>query len=93
MNTHEEPDPSEFYVIREQYSYCSSNVLALKKEGLILDLNPESFSRSKSIAVAKKPTLYQFMTYDLGSDESTGFRLIRFNRRVSVEHSLSEFRI
>ena len=40
ISTHEELDPSGFYVI-EASSLFTTNVLAMKKEGLILDLNPE----------------------------------------------------
>ena len=39
IRTSEESDPSEFYIIRRNTMF-QTNVLALKKEGLILDLNP-----------------------------------------------------
>jgi len=39
VKSHDEIDPSEFYVISST-SLFQTNVLALKKEGLILDLNP-----------------------------------------------------
>ena len=41
VKTHDELDPSEFYVISST-SLFQTNVLALRKEGLILDLNPVS---------------------------------------------------
>src|SRR5450759_4240368 len=39
VKAHDELDPSEFYVI-ESNTLFQTNVLTLKKEGLILDLNP-----------------------------------------------------
>ena len=45
VTSHDELDPSEFYII-ESNSLFQTNVLALKKEGLILDLNPESLNSS-----------------------------------------------
>jgi len=84
VNTHEEADPSEFYVI-ESNTLLQSNVLALKKEGLILDLNPESSAMSESIAGGKETDVNQFMTYDLGSDEYYRVQTDTVYRRVSVE--------
>ena len=84
VSTHEEADPSEFYVI-ESNTLLQSNVLALKKEGLILDLNPESSARSKSIAGGKETDVNQFMSYDLGSDEYYSIQTDTVYRRVSVE--------
>ena len=48
VNSREELDPSEYYII-ESNSLFQTNVLALKKEGLILDLNPQSFHSSGNI--------------------------------------------
>jgi hypothetical protein len=45
VNTHEELDPEQFYVI-EANSIFLTNVLALKKSGLILDLNPGLYNTS-----------------------------------------------
>jgi len=39
VSSHEEVDPSEFYVI-ESSTLQQTNALALKKSGLIMDLNP-----------------------------------------------------
>ncbi len=41
VSSHQEADPSEFYVI-EADAILPSNVLSLKREGFILDLNPEA---------------------------------------------------
>ena len=42
VKNNDELDPSEMYVISSTTLF-QTNVLALKKEGLILDLNPEIF--------------------------------------------------
>jgi hypothetical protein len=47
VRAHDELDPSEFYVI-ESNNLFQTNVLALKKEGLILDLNPGIFYPDES---------------------------------------------
>jgi len=84
VNTHEEADPSEYYVI-ESNTLIQSNALALKKEGLILDLNPESYSRVKSLTDSKEVDINQFRSYDLGSDEYYKVRADTVYRRVSVD--------
>jgi len=66
--SHQEIDPSEFYVI-ESSSLFESNALALKKEGLILDLNPELFSQVRTESGVVKNDLYSPDSFDLGSDE------------------------
>lgn len=82
MNSHEEADPSEFYVIQSNNLF-QTNVLQLKKEGLIVDINPESNFQNVSLPVAKEINVNQFRTFDLGSDEyyqsqnDTAFRRVR----------------
>ena len=44
---HDELDPAEFYVISST-SLFQTNVLTLRKEGLILDLNPAIFHNSEN---------------------------------------------
>jgi hypothetical protein len=68
VNSHEEIDPSEFYVI-ESNTLFQTNVLALKKDGLILDLNSESNVQSENSPEGKEVNISQFRSYDLGSDE------------------------
>lgn len=67
VSSHEEADPSEYYVI-ETGRIPVSNALALKKEGLILDLNPESSSQGISYT-GNEINLNKFKPADLGSDE------------------------
>jgi len=49
VKTHDELDPSEFYVISST-SLFQTNVLSLRKEGLILDLNPQYIIQVRSRA-------------------------------------------
>ena len=84
IKSSEELDPSELYVI-ESNTLFQSNALALKKGGLILDLNPALYKRNKksvddnSLAGGKTGYL------DLGSDEyyvtqiDTAFRLVKLD--------------
>lgn len=85
VNTHEEADASEFYVI-ECNTLLQSNVLALKKEGLILDLNPESNIGEKSILDGKELNINQFMSYDLGSDEYYQIQTDTVYKRLKVDN-------
>jgi hypothetical protein len=84
VNSHEEADPSEFYVI-ESSTNIQSNVLALKKEGLILDLNPESDYQVPVIPDGREINVNQFRSYDLGSDEYYFVQTDTAYRRVSVD--------
>ena len=47
LNTIEELDPSQFYVI-EGTTIMQSNMLALRKNGLVLDINPDLYDRTAS---------------------------------------------
>lgn len=66
--SHEEADPSEFYVI-ETEGILRANALALRREGLILDLNPGSVNERTILASSGADYNDQFRSYDLGSDE------------------------
>jgi len=68
VNTHEELDPEEFYVI-EANSIFQTNILALKKSGLILDLNPGLYNTFKDKDQNDLNDLSNLGIYDLGSDE------------------------
>ena len=68
VKSHDELDPSQYYVISST-SLFQTNVLSLKKEGLILDLNPAIYySREKQGAMSESGNL-QARSFDLGSDE------------------------
>jgi hypothetical protein len=80
----EELDPSEFYVIRSNQVF-QSNALALKKEGLILDLNPRLFDMAVDQQEEKGNNINSFRTFDLGSDEYFKLQRDTAYRRVSVD--------
>ena len=84
VSTHEEADPSEFYVL-ETNTLLQSNFLALKKEGLILDLNPRTFSRINGESDGKEIDINQFRSFDLGSDEYYKVQTDTVYKRVSVD--------
>jgi len=81
VNSSEELDPSEFYLI-ESNTLFQTNVLALKREGLILDLNPDIYEKSREIRSGKVLMNDQRGFMDLGADEyyvtqsDTAFRLV-----------------
>jgi hypothetical protein len=86
INSAEELDPSEFYVI-ESNTLFSSNVLALKREGLILDLNPSVFNSARSQTEYKESSAAGFSSTDLGSDEYFQVQRDTAYKRVSVDSS------
>ncbi len=67
LNSHEEADPSEYYVI-ESNTLFETNVLELKKEGLILDLNSSLFAGRGQVTQSDNDVT-DFRTFDLGSNE------------------------
>jgi hypothetical protein len=84
VKTHQELDPSEFYVIKSNTLF-QTNVLALKNEGLILDLNPEIFYSSDIQMVTKETEMNQFNSSDLGSDEYFQLQRDTAYKRVTVD--------
>ena len=84
VNSHEELDPSEFYVI-ECNTLFQTNILALKNEGLILDLNPLVFNSSDWQAGIKKQEYNQFRSFDLGSDEYFQLQRDTAYKRIKVD--------
>jgi hypothetical protein len=82
----DELDPSEFYII-ESNSLFQTNVLKLKKEGLILDLNPESLNSSGSIPMTNDHDLTRFSVDDLGSDEYYLVQKDTAYKRLSIDSS------
>jgi hypothetical protein len=86
VSSHDELDPSEFYVIQSN-SLFQSNVLSLKKEGLILDLNPESLNSSGNIRLANEQDISKFSTGDLGSDEYYMVQSDTAYKRLSIDSS------
>jgi hypothetical protein len=86
VKTHEELDPSEFYVI-ESSTVFQTNVLALKKEGLILDINPEMYYNDGNLTGINKSDNNQFRSFDLGSDEYFQLQRDTAYKRVNVDSS------
>jgi hypothetical protein len=80
----EELDPSEFYLI-ESNTLFQTNVLALRKAGLILDLNPDIYERSGERRTGKLSSYSQQGYMDMGADEysvtqiDTAFKLVKLD--------------
>lgn len=83
LKTSEELDPSELYVI-ESNSLFQTNVLKLKNEGLILDLNSDRFSSDFYPGLDKMGT-NQFESFDLGADEYYLMQRDTAYRRVAID--------
>jgi hypothetical protein len=86
VNTHEELDPSEFYII-ESNTLFQTNVLALKKEGLILDLNPGLFYSSGNNHLSTEQEINQSVSKDMGSDEYFMVQSDTAYRRLTIDSS------
>jgi hypothetical protein len=76
-------DPSELYVISSTTLF-QTNVLSLKKEGLILDLNPEIF-RSEYNAGNRWQNGDQGHNADLGSDEYYKMQRDTAYKRMNID--------
>ena len=80
----EELDPSEFYVI-ESNVIAQTNALALKKNGLILDINPLLYESGKMYPAASLKGQAHIAFNDLGADEyfislsDTAYRVVKFD--------------
>jgi hypothetical protein len=86
VNSREELDPSEFYVIQSN-SLFQTNILALKKEGLILDLNPASLSYEGSLHEINEQEVNILPAVDLGSDEYYQVQNDTAYKRLSIDSS------
>ncbi|MGB8489824.1 MAG: DUF4831 family protein [Bacteroidales bacterium] len=86
VKTHEEPDPSQFYVV-EASSLFRTNVLQLKKTGIILDVNPGEFGTEAEVSAGANNDLDHLRVFDLGSDEYFRERQDTLYRVVSVDTS------
>src|ERR1035437_3817749 len=83
LKSHDELDPSEFFVIKCK-SVFQSNVLTLKKEGLILDLNPALVNSGENEILKPENRIAQFQTFDLGADEYFQSQKDTAYKRVTV---------
>ena len=86
VKSNAELDPSEFYVI-ESNTLFQTNVLTLKKEGLILDLNPEMINSDDNKTGLSKSEIDLFRSFDLGSDEYFQLQRDTAFKRVNVDSS------
>jgi hypothetical protein len=84
VNSNTEIDPAELFVI-ESNSLFQTNMLSLKKAGLVLDINPDIFEKSSDLSIAGRSTNYGKGFFDMGSDEyfvnqsDTAFRLVKLD--------------
>src|SRR5664279_3741403 len=85
VKSHDEVDPSEFYVISSTTLF-QTNVLALKKEGLILDLNP-ALLRSEQNENSTDAGKLQTNSFDLGSDEYYQLQRDTAYKRMNIDSS------
>jgi hypothetical protein len=86
VSSHEEADPSEYYVIHSE-GINTSNVIALKREGLILDLSPSVNHQDESLIPGKEMNISSYLSPDLGSDEYFQVQTDTAFRRVRVDSS------
>jgi hypothetical protein len=86
VKTHDELDPSEFYVISSSTLF-QTNILTLKKEGLILDLNPAIFSTVEKQSNSDNNGDTQYHYSDLGADEYFQLQRDTAYKRINVDSS------
>jgi len=84
VKSHEELDPSEYYVVKSNNIFVT-NILSLKREGLILDINPSLFNNGGNQIGISEQEAGQFNTFDLGSDEYFQLQRDTAYRRVNVD--------
>jgi hypothetical protein len=81
-----ELDPSEYYVI-ESNTLFQTNVLQLRKQGLILDLNPAIYYNSENQNFSNGANVNQLQWSDLGADEYFQLQRDTAYKRVTVDSS------
>jgi hypothetical protein len=86
VSSHEESDPSEYYVIHSNGIF-QTNVLTLKKEGVILDINPAANYQEGKSSGSSEVNFNRFSSFDLGSDEYYQVQTDTAFRRVKVDSS------
>jgi len=86
LRSHDELDPSQFYVISSTTLF-QTNVLALRKEGLILDLNPALYRSSERQSSDRESGLNLFSSADMGSDEYFQVQRDTAYKRMNVDSS------
>ena len=86
VKSHDEIDPSEFYMISSTTLF-QTNVLVLKKEGLILDLNPALLQSEKKDENLTGSSNLGSNNFDLGSDEYFQLQRDTAYKRLNVDSS------
>lgn len=84
IKSNDELDPSQYYVISATNLF-QTNVLALKKEGLILDLNPEILQTERREGVISETGDLPSHSFDLGSDEYFQLQHDTAYKRMNVD--------
>jgi len=84
VRSHDELDPSELYVISSTTLF-QTNVLSLKKEGLILNINPEMFQTSDMKSISMVSGNLPGHSVDLGSDEYFQMQRDTAYKRMTVD--------
>jgi hypothetical protein len=84
VESREELDPSQFYVI-ESNSEFETNVLSLRNEGLIMDLDPAIYYTAGNQKGEGRSENNRFVSADLGSDEYYMVQRDTAFRRVNVD--------
>lgn len=84
LKSSEEADPSEFYVIASTNLF-QTNIFALKKEGLILDLNPSNYHTDIEKNGYNETDYNEFHEFDLGSDEYYQVQRDTAYKRTSID--------
>jgi hypothetical protein len=84
VRSHDEVDPSEYYVIESDIS-VETNVLSLKREGLILDINPRVGYQGIYYPHNWKQDPEDDNLTDLGSDEYFEVQTDTAFRRISID--------
>ncbi len=80
----EELDPAEFYVIQSNTLF-ETNVLAMKNEGLIMDIDPAVYYSTQNRIGMDKSGNNRFISSDLGSDEYFQLQRDTAFKRVSLD--------
>jgi hypothetical protein len=86
VESKEELDPSEFYVV-ESSTLIETNAFALRKEGLIMDLDPAVFYTPGTKKGISRNEISNFLSTDLGSDEYSMIQKDTAFKRVSLDSS------
>jgi hypothetical protein len=88
IKTHDELDPDQFYAISST-SLFQTNVLALRKEGLILDLNPAIYHTTEKQSDMNDAGNIQYHSFDLGSDEYFQLQRDTAYKRMNVDSTFA----